>query len=127
MIPATQRDSRASTPGLMKASARAVVFSTALLLPSLYVVLKGAGDEPYVRLRAADALVQIGAASALLALWIVLVVAITRQLWRKELARRWTGLLVLSALVLFLLAHAPIDYLADLEHWGALVAGQGAR
>lgn len=106
----------------MKASTRIVLSTSALLLPSFYVVLKGAGDEPYVSFRASDALVQIGAASALIAFWLMLTVSITGQVWRKELTPRWLSLLVLTALVLFLLGHAPIDYLADLEYWGARAA-----
>lgn len=105
----------------MKAPTAILMGIIALLVPSFWVVLKGAGDEPYVRFRASDAVVQIGVASALMTLWVLVIVFVTAQVWKKKLHTVWLSALVLSAIALFFLFHAPVDYLSDLAYWKVVV------
>lgn len=100
----------------MKPSTLISVAVPALLLPTVWVVIFD-NDEPYVRFRPGDAIVQIGVASSLLTLWCLLVVFIATQVIRKQLHPAWLFTLAVCAIALFYLGVAPRDYLADLVHW----------
>jgi multisubunit Na+/H+ antiporter MnhE subunit len=98
----------------MKTSGIAALAMAGLLVPSVWVVLKGAGDEPYTSFRASDAVVQIGVACALMALWIVLLGFITAQVVKKKLPRAWLASIVLCAVALYCLYDSPAGYISDL-------------
>jgi hypothetical protein len=102
------------TPGFI------VLTTVALLIPSAWVFLKGAGDEPYMTFRASDAIVQIGVASALMALWLVLVGFVTTQVVQKRLHPGWLATYALCALVLCALYQSPAGYISDLVYFGAV-------
>jgi hypothetical protein len=60
-----------------------------LTLLSVFVVIAGATDEPYYgTIRYADALVQVGAGSALIVLWCVWSGALIARVMRRHTARR---------------------------------------
>ena len=84
---------------------------------SSWVVFRGASDEPYTTFRASDAVVQIGVASALMALWAVLVAFVTIQVCGKKLRPAWISILLLSALMLCVLYDSPAGYISDLVHF----------
>jgi hypothetical protein len=100
----------------MKASTVVSVVVPALLVPTVWVVIFD-NDEPYVRLRATDAMVQVGAASALFTLWILLAVFVAVQVLNKKLRPAWLSALFVCAIALFYLGVAPGDYLSDLVHF----------
>ena len=105
----------------MKASRNLALVVIALFVASFWVVQRGAGDEPYVTFRASDAVVQIGVASALMSLWVVLVVFVSVQVSKKKLHAAWLSTFGLCAMALFQLYQSPAGYLSDLVHWGVVV------
>lgn len=105
----------------MKTSRIAALTTIGLVVPSVWVVLKGAGDEPYTAFHASDAIVQIGVASALMALWVVLVGFITVQVGKQKLHPSWLASLALCALALCVLYDSPAGYISDLVKFGVVV------
>jgi len=105
----------------MKTSGFIALTTVALLIPSAWVFLKGAGDEPYMTFRASDAIVQIGVASALMTLWLVLIAFVTTQVIKKQLHPGWLATYALCALVLCALYQSPAGYISDLVHFGVVV------
>lgn len=105
----------------MKTTDLVTLFTTGLLLPSVWVFFRGAGDEPYVVFRASDAVVQIGVASALMALWIVLLSFIGAQVVKKKLHRAWISAMLVGALALCCLYQSPMSYISDLVHFRVVV------
>lgn len=100
---------------------KTVTLSTlGLLGASIWVVLKGAGDEPYTSFRASDAIVQIGVASALMALWVVLLGSITIHVFQKKLHPAWLACFCLGALALYGLYDSPAGYISDLVKFGVV-------
>jgi hypothetical protein len=100
----------------------AVAFSlSALLGLSAWVVIKGAGDEPYMSFHPSDAIVQIGVACALMALWVVLESFITAQVIQKKLHPAWLASFGLCAVALYALYDSPAGYLSDLVKFGVVV------
>ncbi len=104
----------------MKIPAAAAFATTGLLAASVWVVLKGAGDEPYTSFRTSDAIVQIGVACALIALWLVWIGCITAQVVKKKLHPLWLATLALCALALCGLYASPTDYISDLVKFGVV-------
>jgi hypothetical protein len=104
----------------MKTSGIVALTTAGLLAPSIWVVLKGAGDEPYTRFRASDAIVQIGVASALMALWIVWMGVVTAQVVKHRLHPGWLATFALCALALCGLYDSPAAYISDLVHFGVV-------
>jgi hypothetical protein len=100
----------------MKASTIVSVVIPALLVPSIWVVGFD-NDEPYVGFRASDAMVQVGVASSLVTLWVLLVIFIVAQVLKKNLHAAWLSTLLVCAIALFYLGVAPGDYLSDLVHF----------
>ena len=86
---------------------------------SLYVVGKGAEDEPYVAFRAADVLVQVGAAVALMLLWLQLAAAVTVMVAKRRISTWWLSLLVWVLVCEFYLFHSPYGYVQDITRWSA--------
>ena len=105
----------------MKTSGIAALTTIGLLVPSIWVVLKGAGDEPYTTFRTSDAIVQIGVASALMTLWVVLIGFITAQVVKKNLHRAWLTSFALCALALCCLYDSPAGYISDLLKFGVVI------
>jgi hypothetical protein len=100
----------------MKASTVVSIVAPVLLVPSIWVVFFD-NDEPYVRFRASDAMVQIGAASSLFTLWVLMTAFIVAQVLKKKLHAAWLATLPVCAIALFYLGVAPGDYLSDLAHF----------
>lgn len=98
----------------MKTSQSITLSVSGLLGLSVWVVFKGASDEPYMSFRASDAIVQIGVASALMALWVVLLGFISAQVFQKKLHPAWLACLGLGALALYCLYDSPACYISDL-------------
>ena len=105
----------------MKTSGIAALATAGLLAPSVWVVLKGAGDEPYMSFHASDAIVQVGVASALMALWIVLIGCITTQVVKRKLPPSWLASFVLCAVALYCLYDSPAGYISDLVKFGVVI------
>jgi hypothetical protein len=105
----------------MKTSGIVAVITASLLVISFWVFLRGASDEPYTTFRASDAVVQIGVASALMALWVVLIGFITAQVAKKKLHPAWLSVFILCALAVFGLYQSPAGYISDLIHFGVVV------
>lgn len=108
----------------MKTSGIAALTIIGLVVPSVWVVLKGAKDEPYTAFHASDPLVQIGVASALMALWVVLLGFIIAQVVKKKLHPAWLTCFALCALALCCLYDSPVGYLSDLKNFGFLAGDQ---
>lgn len=110
----------------MKPSTRTVLATVALFIASFYVVVLN-HDEPYTQFRWSDARVQIGAASALITLWLMFSRELVHHVRRKALHRGWLSLGGLCAVALFYLYHAPVDYLSDLGYWGVVATQYASR
>jgi hypothetical protein len=82
---------------------------------SLVVVLQGANDEPYMRYRRYDAIVQVGFGTALLVLWCCLSLAVVALVATRKLSRWWLTLLLWAAVCFFYLSACPVGYLEDIE------------
>ena len=100
----------------MKASTVVSIVVPVLLMPSVWVAIFD-NDEPYVRFRASDAMVQIGAASSLFTLWVLMTAFIVAQVLKKKLRPAWLSALFVCAIALFYLGAAPWAYLSDLVYW----------
>ncbi len=96
---------------------RIVSLSLALLASSLVVILKGAGDEPYLAFERSDALVQVGVAAALIASWIHLGALIVTGVVRHDVSKRWLGALFVAALSVFCLVDGALGYVSDIERF----------
>jgi hypothetical protein len=105
----------------MKTSQAIGLSTFGLLGLSIWVVFRGASDEPYMSFRASDAIVQIGVASALMALWVVLVAFISVQVLQNTLHPAWLTCFVLCALALYGLYDSPTGYISDLVKFGVVV------
>lgn len=87
----------------------------ALSLVSLIVVVQGAEDEPYGQYRRADAILQVGVGSALMALWAAGAVLVIGLVVTRCVPAAWLVLVLWAAFCLFMLSYSPIGYLQDLE------------
>ena len=85
-----------------------------LFAASVWVVWEGAEEEPYTAFHARDAIVQIGVASALIALWLAWLGFIGAQVAKKKLPLWWLATFVLSAIALYGLYDCPAGYISDL-------------
>ena len=104
----------------MKTSGITGIVTMGLLGPSVWVFLRGASDEPYLAFHASDALVQIGAACALMALWAVFAVFVSAQVAKKNLTSEWLVTVALGALVVCCLYQSPAGYISDLIKFGVV-------
>ena len=93
---------------------RAFALVAAILsLASLVVVYQGATDEPYAAYRRYDAIVQVGVATALMALWACYVIALVVLVAARKLSAWWLALLIWAAICLFYLSSSPLGYLGE--------------
>ena len=97
-----------------------------LSVASLVVVMQGAHDEPYTGYRRYDAVVQIGVAAALMALWCCWFLAVSVLVAAGKMRRYWLPLLLWAAICLFYLSESPLGYLGDIERFVIPRAGGGA-
>ena len=88
-----------------------------LTIPSLWIVLEGAQQEPYVALIKYDAFTQIGVACSLIAGWILFAIWLTSQLRRRQLSALWSAALLWTLIMLFYLQASPMGYLSDLAQF----------
>jgi hypothetical protein len=105
----------------MRASAITALVTAGLFAVSIWVVLKGARDEPYMAFHASDAVVQIGVASALMALWVVWIGFITTLVIQTKLHRGWLSIWVIFAAALLGLYDCPAGYISDLVSFHVVV------
>ncbi len=82
---------------------------------SLYVVGKGAEDEPepYVIVRRSDALLQIGAAMVLMFVWVQLAAAVVLAITKQRISAGWLSVLLWALICEFYLFHSPVGYIED--------------
>ena len=90
-----------------------------LTLASLWVIAKGAGDEPYHTFRSSDAYVQIGLAMILVVFWLQLGTWIAYAAARRRISRGWLALIIWMGLVLFYLWQSPTGYVHDISRYVA--------
>ena len=88
-----------------------------LTIPSFWIVLAGAQNEPYVLLTQYDAFTQIGAACSLLAGWVFFAIWLTSQLRRRQLSALWSVAMIWTLIMLFYLQASPMGYLSDLAQF----------
>ncbi len=87
-----------------------------LTAASFYVVGKGGQDEPYVAVRSADALVQVGVAMVLMFVWLQFAVAIGVGVARQWISVWWLSLLLWILVCELYLYHSPKGYIEDITH-----------
>lgn len=104
----------------MKTSGIFILTMAGLLAPSFLVFFRGASGEPYTTFRVSDAVVQIGVASALIALWVVFIGFLTVQVAKKKLHPVWLSASILGALAILGLYQSPAGYISDLVHFGVV-------
>ena len=85
----------------------------ALTLVSFYVVVKGANDEPYFSLKKADAMVQVGLGSALIAIWTAWSLTVLVLAARRVISFMWPALILWALVNVFYLSHGINGYLSD--------------
>ncbi len=85
-----------------------------LSISSVFVVMQGASDEPYVVFRRSDAIVQIGAAMILMLLWFQLLVGTVWGIARCRISAWWLLLLPWMLFGEFILFHCPKSYMQDI-------------
>jgi peptidoglycan/LPS O-acetylase OafA/YrhL len=124
------REDRGAEPALWPISRRqlnlTIAFvSAALSAVSLFVVVQGANDEPYMGYRRYDAVVQVGLGTALIVLWGCCSVAVLVLVRKKKLSAAWLALLLWAAICLFYLSSSPLGYLEDMERFVIPPTGGG--
>jgi hypothetical protein len=105
----------------MKVSWFKLIPTAGLLVPSVWVFIRGAGDEPYVTFHARDAVVQIGVASALMALWVVWAGFVSAQVAKRKLHPAWLVTVALCIAAVCGLYQCPAGYISDLAKFGVVV------
>lgn len=91
----------------------------ALSLFSFLVVAAGATEEPYFQFVPAQALIQVGAGSVLIAFWlewmaiVCVLLALRRINWTWSLGVAWCGI------CLFYLMHSRMGYVEDIARFAA--------
>jgi hypothetical protein len=96
-----------------------LVSSFALTVASLYVVMENAWIEPYVVFRKYDAVMQVGAGTTLIFLWLVLAITIIVWASRRRILvslLAWLPVLLWILICEFYLFHAVSGYLEDISH-----------
>ncbi len=91
---------------------------------SLFVVLQGATDEPYMAYRRYDALVQVGFGTAFILLWCCYALFVGFLLMTRKLSLLWLLLIGWAAVCIFYLSFCPLGYVSDLERF-ILPGGSG--
>lgn len=90
------------------------IYIFALSVASGFVVMKGAGDEPYLMFRHSDAFVQVGLGIALIVLWVQFAAWLVYAAITRRVARAWLVLTVWIVIALFYLWQSPIGYVEDI-------------
>jgi hypothetical protein len=100
-------------------------FAGLLTLPSLWVVVEGATDEPYGRFSYYDALVQVVVGTGLITAWGCWSLVILALVVRRKVSFWWLTLLLWAAVCAFYLSFSPLGYLDDLQSIILPAAGSG--
>ena len=90
-----------------------------LSIASFFVVIQGAGDEPYTVFHRSDAMVQIGVAMVLMLLWVQLAIGIGLGVARRRVSPWWLPLLFWVLICEFYLSYCPSGYLQDISSYVA--------
>src|SRR4051812_35453111 len=98
----------------MKKNLPITAYGLLLSVVSWVVVMKGAGDEPYVVFRRSDALVQLGLGVALIILWLQFGAWLIYAASARQIARVWLVLTVWIVIVLLYLWESPFGYIEDI-------------
>jgi hypothetical protein len=101
------------------------LFTFVLSAVSLWVVLQGANDEPYMQYRRSDASVQVGVGTALMVLWGCWTVAVVVLVAARKLGAWWLVFLLWAALCLFYARYSALGYLEDIEKYVILTTARG--
>lgn len=102
---------------------RASLISAAILfVPTLFIVLQGASDEPYVQFHFKDATSQVVGGTGLAMSWLYLaghgLVGVIRNHWPK-----WTlAITLLAGLCAFILFDGAFGYLGDIDKFSKKIA-----
>jgi hypothetical protein len=97
-----------------------------LSVASLFVVLQGANDEPYMGYRRYDAIMQVGVGTTLIVLWGLCAIAVVVLVGKRKLSPAWIAFLVWAVICLFYLSYSPLGYFEDIEkHVIPAAAGGG--
>lgn len=91
--------------------------AVALSAASLFVVLRGATDEPYMAYRRYDAIVQVGLGTAFIALWCCYALFVGFLVAARKLSIVWLLLIGWAAICVFYLSFSPLGYVSDLERF----------
>jgi hypothetical protein len=97
------------------AQSQLLATAVALFFASFAVVANYAGEEPYDEFRHADALINVGLGTALIACWLVWSAACVGLALRRVIARTWLACLLLPVLCIFYLQFCPLGYLEDMD------------
>jgi peptidoglycan/LPS O-acetylase OafA/YrhL len=114
------REDQGAEPALWPISRRQLnvavaIVAAALSAVSLFVVVQGANDEPYMAYRRYDAVMQVGVGTALMVLWGCSSVTVLVLVRKRKLSAAWLALLLWAAICLFYLSSSPLGYLEDME------------
>jgi hypothetical protein len=97
----------------VKLHAAVLVYSAALMLATVAVVMKNATDEPYVVFRPGDALVQVGFGVTLLVLWCQLALAVAVGVMTRRLVRSALLLVLVGVILCPYLYLSSTGYVTD--------------
>lgn len=95
-----------------------VAYVVVLSACSLFIVFKGASDEPYVAFKQSDALIQVGGGLTLIVLWAQLAIGVVFAIFRKIISVKWLFMLLWVAIVIFYLYFSPFGYVQDIAEFG---------
>jgi len=86
-----------------------------MTIASLWVVIKGAGDEPYMVFHLSDAIVQVGVGALLMLVWCAGIAVLVILVRRSTIAKPWLAMILWAAVCLLYLGQGITGYLADIE------------
>lgn len=91
------------------------IASLLLTVVSICVVYRDANTEPYYVFRRSDVLIQVGVATALIILWLVLLPLVLLLAGTRKVSAAWFALLIWMPICIFYLSFSPVGYLSDLQ------------
>lgn len=93
------------------------ILAAFLTVSSLWVIIEGAQNEPYITLRNYDAFTQIGIACSLITGWILFATWLVIQILKKRFTVFWSLAIIWAVVVLFYLKTSPLGFLSDLAQF----------
>ena len=91
-----------------------LMYVLALSVASIFVIYRGAYDEPYFHFKPSDCLIQVGAGIALLVLWAQLAIGVVVGVLSSRLSRYFLFILLWALIVCFYLYISPFGYVSDI-------------